>query len=311
MKRLILSALAISVFHFNQAQNLVPNDNFEQYSTCPDGASQIDSALFWFNPAVYPGPGGSSDYFNACSSSPWAGVPYNWNGNGYQPAYNGDGYAGLYLYYSTFQNFREYIEVPLDTPLMDGMCYHFSMQVNLANVSEFTSDDIGAYFSNTMISGVNNYDNLPYTPQVNNTVGDFDTLSWKLVEGDYVATGGESYLIIGNFKTDGSTTLNSGNSAGNIPGVYCYVDDVQLSICVGVEEHNRNLNTAIYPNPTTGRFQVTVPQVQVTAVFDVLGNAVPYYWEGNTIDISHLQTGTYLVQLTTEGATQTRLLMKQ
>src|SRR5258705_6338420 len=81
-----------------EAQNLVPNGDFEQYSGCPSNYNQIDFALFWFNPCIPPygtafGQSGSSDYFNACASIWQIDVPNNFDG--YQPAHSGNGYAGL------------------------------------------------------------------------------------------------------------------------------------------------------------------------------------------------------------------------
>ena len=60
-----------------EAQNLLPNGAFEQYSGCPDSVCQIDSALFWFSPTT--GMGANNylpSYYNQCSAS-WVGVPGN------------------------------------------------------------------------------------------------------------------------------------------------------------------------------------------------------------------------------------------
>src|ERR1700704_5421680 len=67
MKKLALFCCIISTAFAGKGQNLVPNGDFEQYSGCPNFAGQMDSCLFWINPAPYP-PAGSPDYFNQCAS---------------------------------------------------------------------------------------------------------------------------------------------------------------------------------------------------------------------------------------------------
>ncbi len=64
-----------------RAQNLVPNGDFEQYSTCPLSQGEILNAIPWINPAVM-GFGGSPDYFNQCSPAVTNGqsVPQNISG---------------------------------------------------------------------------------------------------------------------------------------------------------------------------------------------------------------------------------------
>jgi hypothetical protein len=111
-----------------EAQNLIPNDNFELYSACPTNLAQIDSALYWFNPCSPPyipvGTGsGSSDYFNACSTTNLAGVPDNTPGH--QAARSGDGYAGI-IVYAFGGVFREYIEIALSS-----LCFKYMLQYRI------------------------------------------------------------------------------------------------------------------------------------------------------------------------------------
>jgi hypothetical protein len=146
-----------------EAQNLVPNGDFEQYSNCPVGFGQIDSLLYWFNPCIppYGGSGtlsGSSDYFNACNDTAGVNVPYS--SFGFQLAHSNNGFAGLALFFINISNFREYIEVPLTSPLIANNCYYFEMYVSLANNSGYTADTIGAYFSDTIVSNLHSH--LPF-----------------------------------------------------------------------------------------------------------------------------------------------------
>lgn len=78
----------------SNAQNLVLNGSFESYSGCPTNYSQIDSALFWMVPTF----ASSSDYYNQCAD-PSSNVDVPINGPGFQEAYNGVAYAGIYLFF--------------------------------------------------------------------------------------------------------------------------------------------------------------------------------------------------------------------
>src|SRR5690554_6884845 len=85
-------------------QNLVPNGDFESYSSCPNRLGKLNLADFWFKPQ-----GGSSDYFNACDISNHAGVPNNFFG--FQQAYSGSAFIAIAGY--ALWNQREYASVKL------------------------------------------------------------------------------------------------------------------------------------------------------------------------------------------------------
>ena len=280
------------------AQNLVPNGDFEQYSGCPTAPQQIDSLLFWFNPSI--SGSGTPDYFNQCSNPSIVGVPDNWYG--FQQAHSGGGYSGIGLYSTLgmFSNWREYIEVPLLSPLINNQCYHFEMYVSLANSSSVTTDDLGVYFSDTAITGVNNSHPLPYTPQIINSTGFFtDTLNWTLVSGNYTALGGESYLIIGNFKNDFNTdTLYLNNNNGQ--WIFVFIDDVSLSICTGINEQNEN-SLMIFPNPFNDKLNIQMEKdipIEIT-LYDITSRKLLQQQFINSISLNteQLSKGLYLYEM--------------
>jgi hypothetical protein len=282
------------------SQNLVPNGSFELYSGCPTYYTQIDCVLFWTNPAVWPGPGGSPDYFNICATpSSYVSVPDNIFG--YQQANTGDAYCGIILWDMTTL-FREYIQVPLTTTLQPG-CYHFEMYVNLANKFKYASDPIGVYFLSSPVSGIPNFLPLPYTPQISLTGFTTDTLNWLLLSGNYTATGNESYLIIGNFNNDATTTTAMVNTSGVYDQSYVFIDDVSLTPCPAawINEHGRKESFKIYPNPVRDH-QLKIVYSGVGdkggwfEVFDVNGIKVfkvqmPKW--NSTVDLPGLETGLY------------------
>jgi hypothetical protein len=234
-----------------EGQNLVPNGNFEQYTSCPTAPNQVYTSLFWINPS-----GSSPDYFNQCTSSPEVGIPNNWAG--FQQAKSGVAYCGIGVYVQPPHplNYRENLEVPLVSSLVANSCYYFEMYINLGDTCKYTTDKIGVYFTDTLVTS-GNWENLPYTPQINNSTGNMpDTMNWILVNGTYTATGGESYIVIGNFNSD----INTDSMVVNFNGAhhaYVYIDDVSLTLCTGINSRDNSTGINVYPNPAIDKLIIT------------------------------------------------------
>ncbi len=211
-------ALVASTAH---AQNLVPNPGFEYYTTCPNTASQIAHAVPWTTPTA-----GSPDYFNACDTTPNnVGVPAN--GFGTEPAHSGNGYAGIRCYTPTpHDNYREYLEVPLTSPLVAAAVYEISFYASLADPFKYAIENLDAYLSVGAVGPFFTNVHLLLNPQVTNPTGMItNKAGWRQVSGLYTASGGESHLIIGNFRSDVAT--NSQN-VGGICCSYYFIDDVSV-----------------------------------------------------------------------------------
>ena len=201
------------------AQNLVPNYSFEDTTNCPT-PNVLETAFPWFQPTV-----GSSDHFHECDTFiiPLAGVPYN--SFGYQYPKTGKAYAGFIAWGGG--DWREYIEVPLNSTLVKNSSYCVEFHVSLADkpVYAVAIYRIGAVFSDDSLLGTG-VTPLLNAPDVTNPIGDFivDTNQWTLISGIYTASGGESFITIGNFFNNDSTdTINVGGVNG--PSYY-YIDDV-------------------------------------------------------------------------------------
>ncbi|HKR04894.1 MAG TPA: T9SS type A sorting domain-containing protein [Bacteroidia bacterium] len=321
MKKILLFLFLISTAFAGKGQNLVPNGDFEGYSSCPTYYSQLSKALYWINPNS-----ASPDYFNTCAiPASFVDIPDNLFG--YQNAHGGSAYGGIYLFdnaIGTNPSYREYIEAPLTSTLTANTCYHFEMFLSLGDTCKFTTDDIGVYFSDTAISGITNYYPLPFTPQLNNVTGFlFDTLNWTLVAGDYNANGGEDYLIIGNFKDDFITdTILINNSW---PIVYVYIDDVSLTLmpCTDIEEQNENEAIKIYPNPAKDFISISFTLKEAknvsVEVYDLFGRSLIRpggelrKLRHNTgemkIDMRSFPDGVYIVEINTgEGIYRKKIL---
>lgn len=190
-------------------QNLVPNASFETFTACPDFASQLDKAFPWFNPTQ-----GTPEYYNACADyNNWVSVPAQPTG-GYQAAYTGSAYSGIFTYRADIPEMREYLSAPLTQTLVAGECYYFEMFVNLPNDQRYAINRVGAYIS----QGAPNAGNvfvLPFIPQVESDANIVfnDTARWERITGLFTAQGGEDHITIGNFRSDADMTIQDFNPA--------------------------------------------------------------------------------------------------
>ena len=127
MRRFFCFFVAIFFFAVTEnvnAQNLVPNPDFETHSACPNG--DISSGTITLAPPWNKPTDGTSDYFHTCSTGAfgaWTGVPANVFGN--QMPHSGNAYGGFHTYIGQ-QNLREYIQAPLLSPLVAGQAYKVS-----------------------------------------------------------------------------------------------------------------------------------------------------------------------------------------
>jgi hypothetical protein len=203
-------------------QNLVSNYSFETYSTCPNTASQITYATDWNNSR------NSFEYLNSCSSSVYADVPTNYFG--FQNASTGQAYAGGLMYGSFagsyLSDMREFLYVPLTTPLTIGTTYYVSFKVNLADNSEYAVNNLGAQFCTSYNSNfpLNNVAHV-YTTSVI-----ADKTNWVTVQGSFVPTVAYTAVMFGNFFTDANTTVTFVGSSVDIGyNAYYLFEDIYIS----------------------------------------------------------------------------------
>jgi len=223
-------ALGISFFIFlgcvTHAQNLVPNNSFENYVSCPNGLGEIIDAVSWTNPTW-----STPDYYNSCAPiNSGCSVPSN--AGGYHMAFTGNAYAGLITYSAIFPNSRDYIQVKLLDSLILGKEYCISYYVSLSKIVQLAANGFSAYLSTYPVASANQ-NILPYSAQVN-YAGNIitDTINWVLISGTVIARGGESYLTIGNFSTDANTSTSIVNQSGSGGAEsYYYIDDVYVGTC--------------------------------------------------------------------------------
>lgn len=253
-----LGTILISIaFYCNAQVNIVLNPSFEDttsqcmtkfgYKCCPFGADMIAMSKYWsgpdtvqfkWSPPYSTEPNGACcvpQFLNSCGYSSW-NVPGT-----FQVAKTGQAIAviGTYLAINlTWQPGkvivarREYLKGRLSSPLIQGKEYCASFYFNLYNYSQWATDAIGMFISNNpALDTAKCYNPMTFfTPQVQYTGGIMlDTLNWIKVENTFVATGGENYVVIGNFKSDANTNKVLTNFPNtNAPGASYLIDDVSI-----------------------------------------------------------------------------------
>lgn len=97
--------------------SLIPNYNFEQMDSCPNDWALFNTVSHWFTPST-----ATSDYINTCGFVPLSALDA---GVYPLPPNNGQGTAGILV----SQDYKEFIAVCLDTPLVAGTQYQLNFDV--------------------------------------------------------------------------------------------------------------------------------------------------------------------------------------
>ncbi|MCU0360028.1 MAG: T9SS type A sorting domain-containing protein [Bacteroidia bacterium] len=228
-------------FAWNAQVNLVSNGSFENIINCNSpfveykaiGWSGVDSAQF------------TAHLCNiVCGNAPNTPV-------GYQMPKEGNGFVRSTLYCplcgGTFT--RSNLKNRLKSPLRAGKTYCAGMYVNRQEDCPKAIDGFGLYFGDSTIDTIIYNARLPLTfltPQVKNPDGNIinDAVNWIPVSGTFVANGGEKYLVIGNFKSDATTSLApTGFSSPIIDFSEYFVDQVS---CVELDSEFAGRDTTVW-----------------------------------------------------------------
>ena len=223
-----------------EAQNLVRNPSFEDTLACPTNAAQVFNAVPWYDPN-----GCSSDYFNGCTTNGAIDVPKN--GAGFQYARTGIAYAGFATYYQSSVNYREYIQAPLLSSLVANKIYCVSFYLALGDSLIYSSDKVGCFFSSTPVN-ICSCCVLPFIPQIETTFIITDTIGWTKISGTFIASGGEQYITIGNFKDDSNTNTSIINNSSVNPTAYFFIDDISVTDCDTVTTDTLFIPNVFTPN---------------------------------------------------------------
>jgi len=227
--------------------NYVPNPSFEEYDSL--ALYNADSSYFyykyypkeWFIPVGC----GYWYYYNSNlnyvdtigTGISWYGVPQNpWS---YTYPYEGHAQSGFCPFtLSGNEGLRDYLEVSLKSPLLEGRKYCVSFFITLIDSCYIAIDQIGAYFSGDTLGGYNPNFNPPcyllQNPQVVSPPGSFFNTrnQWQRISGTFIAQGGEKFMTIGNFKNDANTNYVWVPEASSYDQSSCYhIDMVSVIVC--------------------------------------------------------------------------------
>lgn len=334
--KVLLYLLFFMAFLFSaNAQNLVPNYSFEEYSQCAVNWDCFNGYVLDWTGQNGAGPPGwfTSLCPDSSNKNQSAGVPYN--GLGFQYAHTGNSYAQIqnftngggdtsYPYKgNALKDLRNYIQVGLTDSLLAGHKYYVAFFASLADSSVYACNDIGAYFSDSLINYSSVGSVLSYhTPQVaNNPIKNplTDTMSWSKILGNFIAQGGEKYIVIGNFKNDSlSSTKYLGKRSVNATAAYYYIDDIIVSpdsnyadsVFASVQTiANPSESVSVFPNPSNGKFNFDISNYvqgirNRIEIYNVLGEQVSQIIINNstfTITLTNEPSGIYLYRIVSDN----------
>ena len=242
MKKIIALILFNFAF-FCIAQNLILNPSLEEYSNCPNNASQIQFANNWTAGCITTNT--STDYYHCCminDPDPFWSQLIN-----IIKARTGCGFSGFFLSLKGGPNlnYREVLTGKLKNKLTHNTCYKVFFNIKfigyhffLYNSLNFATNKVSALLSIDSIIFTTNVSNLfQLQPQISYHGAVLnDTTTWLKVDGSFIAQGNEQWMHITSFVPDDSVivymlpSLSSQVDTSFMPSYYL-IDDVAVYPC--------------------------------------------------------------------------------
>src|SRR5690554_2054831 len=227
-----------------EGENLVNNPSFENaQSNKIRRLGDIERADGWVSAT-----GARADLFSADAKMPDVTTPANVFGK--EDPKDGINYAGIVAYSYREKENRTYITSQLTAPMKKGMHYKVQFYASLAELSKYSSNRLGAHFSKKAIGTDNK---IPAIILSNDEVHiehpkqtAFDGMyGWDLVCGEYISTGKEKFITIGNFSLDSDIKTERVRKPRDVKGTqiiaaYYYIDDISVQLLGPNEECDCN-----------------------------------------------------------------------
>jgi outer membrane protein OmpA-like peptidoglycan-associated protein len=229
MKKIAISLLMMTAGLFSVAQddqNMVENPSFEAIEGKIKRGGAIGVAVGWMSPTK-----AAADLF-ASKVKEGFGTPNNTYG--IEEPQQGENYAGIRAFSYNDKEPRSYISTKLKLPLRKDAVYCVKFYVSLAEGSKYASNNIGANFSKKQYNIDENKSIMTNTDLQHKDNPVFNAVfGWDEVCGTYAAKGGEKFLTIGNFYSNGETTNQRLKKPKNFTGTsvvsaYYYIDNVSV-----------------------------------------------------------------------------------
>ncbi len=211
-----------------QGENIVDNGGFETVEGKLKALGGIDNAIGWSSPT-----GARADIYSP-SKILDINVPANFYGK--EDAKEGTNYAGIVGFSYGDAMARTYIMAKLNTPLKKGMKYCVKFNISLAERSKYSSNKIGVKFSEKQFGTDSKTAIIEKTDVLDDKDKIFSAMyNWEQVCGEFVATGGEKFISIGNFTSNENTKYekikkDSKMKEAQISAAYYYIDDVIVTL---------------------------------------------------------------------------------
>jgi hypothetical protein len=284
-------------------QNLVPNGSFEENEQCPSVPNQ------WTVSHWQTGNGLSPDYYHFCGDSPPVMVPTNLRGHQYP--HSADAYVGIWAFSKQHPDARDYIQIELIQPLTPSIRYLVSFYCSLAEVyGGYAISTLGASLTEFPPIVVSTTTLLAAEPQVLNEPLNAitDTANWVLISDTVFSRyGGERYLTIGNFNSDGESDTTFFNPNAPVSAIsYYYIDDVSVIALDSIPNSIADpatepaLTLTVWPNPATSLLHIRsgLPLARLR-LLDLSGRALhaqEAQGTTHTIPLHTLPAGLYLLE---------------
>lgn len=297
MKALLTSLLLITVVSL-QAQNLIPNPSFE-VTDCPTAWSTNGNMGIadWYSANL-----GSPDYYGPTFNGPCyttLDIP-EWQDLGeFQDPQDGDYMVGLFHYIDP-TCIREYVSCKLIEPLQAGEIYECSMYVFRRDILNAGTDCIGMYFSQDSLSDYIGTCDFGVTGQFMQDQGVIqESTDWVHLTGQFMAEGGEEYMLLGNVFTNEQCIIESPDPDELFLSAYYYIDNVSVVPHNVTSIVDETLSTAVFPNPAETELRLEgVRRNTEYYISDHQGRLIESgTMTSNTLDIRNLGTGFYFLSL--------------
>ena len=233
---------------FQESRNLVINGEFEYFFYQPikitySGKSKIEEWLpFWTTPGSQ-----TPDYISNLRQIEF--LDYNTlHSKSLPDEFN---YVGLALYTGKQENYSEYIQGQLTSPLVNGKTYCVKVSINACLYSGYRINALGLHFSETPYNYVNTTRHIPQLLFENlpELADDFIDICKK-----YVASGGERIITIGRFTNLKQTSISPAENPiptrfGLNNSAYYLINKIEV---FEIEDDKEcNCNISIIPDTTT------------------------------------------------------------
>lgn len=246
---------ALILFFISQigfSQNIVPNGDFENYTSLPSATGQWGNCVAWGNASG----GGSPDYYHVLGSFS-AALPSTFFAS--VLPFSGLAIMGFGMG-PLGTNYREYPSIQLSSAMVIGNKYNVSFYITNGEADhyyDYSCNRLGVRFSTGPLTQLGGSP-IGGTPQLEIS-GQVWSTSWLAVNFSFTADSTYNQITIGNFYNDSSTSYTSqvqGNSSS--VAAYYFIDDVSVIEDPTASVNNLVLRNAltVYPNPTDGDFSI-------------------------------------------------------